>query len=71
MKIQPAAGDGSFSTKVVLLERENLAGRPAVPVLKMYFQRMKIQPADGDGRDNTTVVLREHENGCFSTIKLY
>ena len=42
MKIQPAAGDGRSSTKVVLLEKENPARPPemAVPVLELYHQRM-------------------------------
>ena len=46
------------STKVVLPENEN----PAVPVLKLYYQRTKIQPAAGDGRSSTRVVLPENEN---------
>ena len=46
-RIQPAAGDGGSSTKVVLPENEDPAGPPetAVPVLQLYYQRTKIQPA--------------------------
>ena len=43
--MQPAAGDGGSSTKVVLPERKS--SRPpeaAVPVLKLYYQRTKMQP---------------------------
>ena len=76
MKIQPAAGDGRSSTKVVLPEKENAVPvlklyyqrihiqRPpetAVPVPKLYYQSMKIQPAAGDGRSSTQVVLTENE----------
>ena len=41
-KIQPAAGDDRFSTKVVLPEDENPAGRRRRPVqvLQLYYQRM-------------------------------
>ena len=34
----------------------------AVPVLKLYYQRMEIQPAAGDGRSSTKLVLPETEN---------
>ena len=60
--MQPAAGDGGSSTKVVLPERKS--SRPpetAVPVLKLYYRRAKIQPAAGGG-SSTKVVLPEKEN---------
>ena len=33
----------------------------AVPVLKLFYQRMKFQPAAEDGRSSTKVVLSENE----------
>ena len=57
MEIQPAAGDGRSSTKLVLSENDT-----AVPVLNLYYQRTKIQPAAGHGRSSTKLVLPENEN---------
>ena len=34
----------------------------AVPVLKLYYQRMEIQPAAGNSRSSTKLVLPETEN---------
>ena len=44
-KIQPAAVDGRSSSKVVLPDNENPAGRRPRPVLKSCYQRTKIQPS--------------------------
>ena len=62
-KIQPAAGHGRSSTKLVL-PRERKSSRPetAVPVLNLYYQRTKIQPDAGDARSSTKLVLSENEN---------
>ena len=53
-KIQPDAGDGRSSTKLLLPKNENPAGRP---VLKLYYQRTKIQLAAGHSRSSTRLVL--------------
>ena len=50
--------------------KESKTSRPpetAVPVLKLYYQRMKKQPATGDGRSSTKAVLPENEDGRSST----
>ena len=63
--MQPAAGDGASSTKVVLQKSENASSGPpetAVPVLELYYQRTKIQPAAGDGGSSTKVALPENQN---------
>ena len=72
-KIQPVAGDGRSSTKVVLPEttkvvvpeNENPAGRRRQPfqqLQSLYYQRTKIQPAPGHSRSSTKLVLPENEN---------
>ena len=64
--IQPAAGDGRSSIKVVL-PKDETSSRPkatAVPEMKLYYQRTKIQPAAGAGRSSTKVVLPQGENSA-------
>ena len=43
------------------MKKSSRPAETAVPVLKLYNQRMKIQPAAGDGRSSTKVVLPENE----------
>ena len=77
-KIQPAAGDGSSSAKVVLPESKNPAGRRRWPFQYCSCStraRKSSRPA-GDGRSSTAVVLPENENPvCRRTavpvLKLY
>ena len=57
-KIQPAAGDGGSSTKVVRAAAADGGSSTKV----VYYQRTKIQPAAGDGGSSTKVVLPESEN---------
>ena len=59
-KIQPAAGDGGSSTKVVLPENENPAGRRR---RRFQYERCttREQPAAGDGGSSMKGVLQENE----------